>query len=130
MLAVVNQPPIRIEAPAIPDVLLAFLRKTFGAVSVSVPRALEDAEEDEGESETFQDSDFYKRVRATMTPSGNLKMLRTTFGVSRAQLAERTGYSEKEIGLMERGKSPIELADAKRLSNALGTSLENLYWEE
>jgi len=71
MLAVVNQPRIRIEAPVIPQKLVSFLRLNYGKVKIT--RSGDFAESDpDSATMRVQDMDWFKETRAKMTPAKTL----------------------------------------------------------
>lgn len=69
-----------------------------------------------------------KQIKAESTPAESLKLLRTTFGYTQQQLADKVGITKQQISAMERGREPIGRKMAHRLANALGTSYKNLFW--
>ena len=73
-------------------------------------------------------TDWFKETEARSTPAESLKLLRTTFGYTQQQLADKTGITKQQVSAMERGKEPIGRKMAHRLANALGTSYKNLFW--
>ena len=73
-------------------------------------------------------TDWFKETEARSTPAESLKLLRTTFGYTQQQLADKVGITKQQVSAMERGKEPIGRKMAQRLANALGTSYKNLFW--
>ena len=73
-------------------------------------------------------TDWFKETEARSTPAESLKLLRTTFGYTQQQLADKAGITKQQVSAMERGKEPIGSKMAHRLANALGTSNKNLFW--
>ena len=73
-------------------------------------------------------SDWFKEMEACSTPAESLKLLRTTFGYTQQQLADKVGITKQQVSAMERGREPIGRKMAHRLANALGTSYKNLFW--
>lgn len=73
-------------------------------------------------------SDGFKEIESKTTPAESLKLLRTTFGYTQQQLADKVGITKQQISAMERGREPIGRKMAHRLANALGTSYKNLFW--
>ena len=122
MLAVVNQPHIRIEASVIPNPLLSFLRKSYGKVTVTVSDVADE------EAVPFQNTQLYKETFAKVTPNENLKLLRKNRGLTQKALSEKSGILANVISDMERGKVSVCRKSAKKLSYALGTSFSNLFW--
>jgi DNA-binding XRE family transcriptional regulator len=103
MLAVVNQPHIRIEANMIPGYLF----------EKAVP---------------FTQTRLYKETKAKMTPGENLMLLRKNRGLTQKALAEKSGLAVVAISDMEHKRIPICRESAKKLALALKTSLGNLLW--
>ena len=100
------------EGKNIPDYLVIFLKSAF-------PNVEEVKSEDNEES---------IRMEARSTPAESLKLLRTTFGYTQQQLADKAGITKQQVSAMERGKEPIGRKMAHRLADALGTSYRNLFW--
>ena len=73
-------------------------------------------------------SDWFKEIESKNMPAESLKLLRTTFGYTQQQLADKVGITKQQISAMERGREPIGRKMAHRLANALGTSYKNLFW--
>lgn len=73
-------------------------------------------------------TDLAKEIESKSTPAESLKLLRTTFGYTQQQLADKVGITKQQISAMERGREPIGRKMAHRLANALGTSYKNLFW--
>lgn len=73
-------------------------------------------------------TDLAKQIKAETTPAESLKLLRTTFGYTQQQLADKVGITKQQVSAMERGREPIGRKMAHRLANALGTSYKNLFW--
>lgn len=66
-----------------------------------------------------------------MPLSKNLKRIRTHKGLTQGQLADLSGVSMQQISKMERGESENpELGTIKRLCVSLGTSADDLIFEE
>ncbi|MDR0517453.1 MAG: helix-turn-helix domain-containing protein [Fibromonadaceae bacterium] len=125
MLAVVNQPRIRIEAQVIPRNLLSFLEKSYGKVTVII-----DEKNKEEKAIPFTETRLYKETRAKMTPGENLMLLRKNRGLTRKALAEKSGFTVSYIDDMECKRIPIEKKSAQKLAKVLGTSISNLFWQQ
>ena len=123
MLAVVNQPRIRIEAQVIPGNLLSFLERSYGKVTV-----MANEKSKEEKAVPFTETRLYKETKAKMTPSENLMLLRKNRGLTQKALAEKSGLAAAAISDMERKRVPIEKKSAQKLAKALGTSVSNLFW--
>ncbi len=116
MLAVVKTPRIEIRAPEIPDILLCFLRKTFGSVSVE--------KEADGEEPTdVFESSWYKGVSGQTTPGETVKLCREMFNVSQAELAERMCLPVQNISAIENNRRTVTKPMAEKLSAAFGNGI-------
>lgn len=63
-----------------------------------------------------------------MTNFGNsLRAERARAGMSRKELADKSGVCENSIALYERGESLPRLDKAKAIADALGVKLEKLF---
>ncbi len=113
MLAVVKTPRIEIRAPEIPDVLLRFLRKTFGPVSVKKETGSKDS------IDVFE-SDWYKGISEQTTPGEAVRLCREMFNVSQAELAERMKLPVQNISAIENNRRAITKPMAEKLSVAFG----------
>ena len=62
----------------------------------------------------------------------NLKMKAARAGKdwSQAELAERVGVTRQTIGMIEAGRFNPSLALCVAICKALGTTLDELFWEE
>jgi DNA-binding XRE family transcriptional regulator len=108
------------EGKNIPDYLVIFLKSAF-------PNVEEVKETDEDYVEISK-NDWFKEMESKTTPAESLKLLRTTFGYTQQQLADKAGITKQQVSAMERGKEPIGRKMAHRLADALGTSYRNLFW--
>lgn len=108
------------EGKNIPDYLVIFLKSAF-------PNVEEIKETDEDYVEISK-NDWFKEMESKTTPAESLKLLRTTFGYTQQQLADKAGITKQQVSAMERGKEPIGRKMAHRLADALGTSYMNLFW--
>jgi DNA-binding XRE family transcriptional regulator len=108
------------EGKNIPDYLVIFLKSAF-------PNVEEVKETDEDYVEISK-TDWFKEMESKTTLAESLKLLRTTFGYTQQQLADKAGITKQQVSAMERGKEPIGRKMAHRLADALGTSYRNLFW--
>ena len=111
MLVVVNQPHtegFRIEG-RIPKDVLDYVERRYNKENISVLN-------DDGE-ELFDptEMDFYKEMKATETPSGNLRFYRRLVGLTQPELAAKLGTSKQAISLMENNRRPISRKTAREL---------------
>ncbi|GBU23776.1 hypothetical protein R83H12_00394 [Fibrobacteria bacterium R8-3-H12] len=127
MLAVVNQPRIRIEAESIPRKLVTFLRLNYGDVQITRKGNFAESEPDSA-SMPVQDMDWYKEAKANTTPGNNLRVFRRLREMTQKELAERIGVSKQQICNMESGRSPIGKKMAVRLGEALNRPYNNFFW--
>lgn len=68
-------------------------------------------------------------VRATETSLTTLEFVRRTAGMSRPELAERSGVSVATILAMERSGRVPHLATARRLAHELNLAVDELFPE-
>ncbi|GHV15089.1 hypothetical protein AGMMS49938_12460 [Fibrobacterales bacterium] len=125
MLAVVDQPRIRVEGAVIPEHLLLYLKAAFSRVDVSVDF---ESKATETESVPFRKTAWYKGIRKNMKPGENLKLLRRNRKLTQRLLSKKSGIAVSEISDMETGRISISKKTAEKLSSTLGTSTENLFW--
>ena len=62
--------------------------------------------------------------------SNRVEAIRTSVGMSRQELADEVGVHYQTIGYIERGEYSPSLVLALRIADALGTSIEELFWIE
>ncbi len=127
MLAVVNQPRIRIEAPVIPRKLVSFLRLNYGSVNIISSGEFDETAPNSA-TMRVRDMDWFKEAKAKMKPSENLALLRKNRGFTQKALAEKSGVAASDISDMEHERIPIGKKSAQKLANALGTSVKSLFW--
>ena len=127
MRAVVKAPPmrrtekpvsLRVEGENIPKAVLAFLDALFPD-HVRI--------DDDEDLVAVEDTDWYKKAKAKMTPAKALKIMRTNAGLTQMQLAEKIGIAKQNYNSLERGSRPISMMMAKKLADALGTSYTMFY---
>ena len=127
MRAVVEAPPMRrtekpvsfmVEGENIPKAVLAFLNALFPD-HVRI--------DDDEDLVSVEDTDWYKKAKARMTPAKSLKIMRTNAGLTQKQLADKIGIAKQNYNSLERGSRPISMMMAKKLADALGTSYTMFY---
>ncbi len=127
MRAVVEAPPMRrtekpvsfrVEGKNIPKAVLVFLDALFPD-HVRI--------DDDEDLVAVEDTDWYKKAKAKMTPAKALKIMRTNAGLTQKQLAEKIGIAKQNYNSLERGARPISMMMAKKLADALGTSYTMFY---
>ena len=127
MRAVVEAPPMRrtekpvsfrVEGKNIPKAVLAFLDALFPD-HVRI--------DDDEDLVAVEDTDWYKKAKARMTPAKALKIMRTNAGLTQKQLADKIGIAKQNYNSLERGSRPISMMMAKKLADALGTSYTMFY---
>lgn len=62
--------------------------------------------------------------------SNRVEAIRTSVGMSRQELADEVGVHYQTIGYIERGEYSPSLVLALRIAEALGASIEELFWIE
>ncbi|WP_405341923.1 helix-turn-helix transcriptional regulator [Fibrobacter sp.] len=108
----------RVEGENIPKAVLAFLDALFPD-HVRI--------DDDEDLVAVEDTDWYKKAKAKMTPAKALKIMRTNAGLTQMQLAEKIGIAKQNYNSLERGARPISMMMAKKLADALGTSYTMFY---
>ncbi|MBP3709977.1 MAG: helix-turn-helix transcriptional regulator [Treponema sp.] len=71
------------------------------------------------ESQNIDEWDYYKEMKARLTPAKVLKIRRENAGLTQAGLAKKCGIAPTNIALMETGKRNIGIRSAKKLAKAL-----------
>ncbi len=119
MLAVVKTPLIDIHIKGrIPSRLVTVLKKEYGK-KVHLTK-----EADDELLDVFQ-TDWYKRIKKTLTPGTNLKIYRQNLGLTQAQLGEKLGNLPKQfVSNMENGIRPISKKTALKLAKLFRTSVD------
>jgi len=118
MLAVVKTPLIRIHIKGqIPSRIVTVLKKEYGD-KVKLTK-----EDDDELLDVFQ-TDWYKRVKKTLTPGTNLKIYRQNVGLTQEQLGAKLGDLPKQfVSNMENGIRPISKKTALRLAKFFKVSV-------
>ena len=120
MLVVVNQPHtegFRIVG-SIPKDVLDFVERRYSRESISI------MDDDGDELIDPTEMDFYKEMKASETPGGNLRFYRRLVGMTQQELAEKLGMSKHHISDMENGRRAISKKTAKELATLFDTSVE------
>lgn len=60
----------------------------------------------------------------------NIKYYRLRKGLSRSQLADKVGVTEKAVGNYETGAREPRMDTAKKLANELDTTIDSLFFNE
>lgn len=110
MQVVVKTPPIdvRIEGEGI-KAFLDIVKKSIPDMQIA----------DDDDSQDIDEWDYYKEMKARITPAKVLKIRRENAGLTQASLAEKCGIASTNIALMEIGKRGIGIRSAKKLAKAL-----------
>ena len=104
------------------DYIVEVLKKAIPTIEVLT----EDSTEEEGEEfSVVAESEWFSKMAEEMTPGVRLRIRRENKGMTQAELSEKTGVAIPNISLMESGKRPIGLKTAKKLSQALGCSVND-----
>jgi len=94
----------------IPPRIIEVLRAEYG-------QALHVSTEDDEELVNAVETDWYRSVKATMTPGDTLRVYRETRQLTQAELGKRLGgIPRQQISNMENGSRPISVSMAKRLA--------------
>ena len=119
MLAVVKTPLIDIHIKGkIPSRLVTVLKKEYG-------KKVRLTKEDDDELLDIFQTDWYKRIKKTLTPGTNLKIYRQNLKLSQAQLGEKLGDLPKQfVSNMENGIRPISKKTALKLAKIFKTSVD------
>jgi DNA-binding XRE family transcriptional regulator len=119
MLAVVKTPLIKIHIKGkIPTRIVAVLKKEYGD-------KVKLTEEDDDELVDVFQTDWYKRVKKTLTPGTNLKIYRQNMRLTQEQLGAKLGDLPKQfISNMENGIRPISKNTAIKLSKLFKVSVD------
>jgi DNA-binding XRE family transcriptional regulator len=120
MLAVVKTPHISIHIQGrIPTRLISALKKEYG----KGVRLVEEAEDEEQLVDVFQ-TDWYRRVKATLTPGKSLRIYRQNAKLTHQQLGKLVGGLPKQfVSNMENGIRPISKNMAIKLAGIFRTSV-------
>lgn len=124
MLAVVNQPRMqnteaasfKIEG-AVPKFVVVFLESAFGD-ALKVERS---DDKDDSDSIPVDEWDWYKDIKAKMTPGDSIKANRGLRGMTQKALAEKLGVPVQNVSEMERGKRAVSRKMALKLGDVFGT---------
>jgi len=118
MLAVVKTPLIDIHIRGrIPTRLVTVLKKEYGN-KVKLTK-----EDDDELVDVFQ-TDWYKRIKKTLTPGTNLKIYRQNLRLTQEQLGAKLGNLPKQfVSNMENGIRPISKKTALKLSKIFKVSV-------
>lgn len=116
MQVVVKTPHIRLEGEVTDD-LVDYLRQRFGEIEV--------IENDDEELVEVKESDWFRSIKSTMSPSENMRVYRELHGMTQAELGTKLGaFTRQNISNMENGHRPISKAVAKRLADLFDVSVE------
>jgi len=117
MLAVVKKPHIEINIKGeIPEKLISVLEEEYG-------QDVEISEEDDEEFVNVFETDWYRDMKAQMTPGTYLKIYRENYGFTQAELGKRLGNIPRQhVSNMERGSRNISLKMAKKLAKIFNVS--------
>jgi DNA-binding XRE family transcriptional regulator len=110
MLAVVKTPHIdmRIEGEVSPR-LLSLLKTEYG-------RKLKITEHDENAHVDFFETDFYRKMKSSMTPGIYVRVYRENHGMTQEQLGEKVGVNKSFICDIEHDRRSISKEMAKKFS--------------
>ena len=119
MLAVVKTPRTRIEIKGhIPKRIMQALKEQYGAKVQLVP------EDDEEKMDVFE-TEWYKRIKAKISPGDNLRIYRQNAGMTLQRVGELLGgVPRQHISNMEKGIRPISKKVALKLADIFKVSVE------
>jgi len=120
MQAVVKMPhiEINIKGDNIPAKLLSVLHDEYGEAVVF-------AEEKDDELVNILETEWYKKMKARITPGDTLKHYREMRGLTQKRLGEMLGgVPRQHISNMERGVRAISLKTARKLAKIFDVSVE------
>ena len=119
MLAVVKTPRIKIEIKGkISKRLLDVLKEEYGADVQIIT-------DEEDEKRDIFETDWYKTMKANMTPGKNIRIYRQNRGMTQKELGEQLGSIPRQhISNMERGIRAISKKVALKLSKIFNTSVD------
>ena len=80
---------------------------------------------DDDKAEDIDNWDYFRQMKARLTPSKILKIRRENAELSQAALAEKCGIASSNIALMETGKRNIGAHTARKLAEALSGKIRN-----
>ncbi len=116
MQVVVKTPHIRVDGEVTDD-LVDYLRRRFGEIEV--------IDDDDDELVEITESDWYRSIKATMSPGGNMRVYRELHGMTQAELGAMLGsFSRQNVSNMENEHRPVSKAVAKRLAELFDVSVE------
>jgi DNA-binding XRE family transcriptional regulator len=98
----------------IPVKVIDFLKKEYG-----------DSFHLDDELTEISKTDWFKKIKKSITPGDNIKIYRENAGITQAHLGEMLGgMSRQNISDMENGRRPVSKKTAKELSKILKVSVE------
>jgi len=116
MQVVVKKPHIRIEGE-ITSELIQYLKNKYGEVDV--------IENEDEELVQITRSDWYRNIRAQISPGENMRIYRKLHGLSHEKLGKKLGgLPRQNISNMERGHRSISKAVSKKLAELFDVSVE------
>jgi DNA-binding XRE family transcriptional regulator len=120
MLAVVKMPRTKSTLfeirGNIPKRILDYLKKDY---------TVELENDDDEEYVIITETDWYKNIKASMTPGDNMKIYRENAGLSQAELGEKLGgLSRHKVSDYESGRRTIGIELAKKLSKVFNRPVE------
>ena len=113
----VKTPRTKIEMNGdIPEKIIAILKEFYGKkVSVS----------DDDELMNVKDSDWYKNMKAKITPGETVAFYRKMHKMTQAELGEKIGnFSKQNVSEIERNIRPVSKKVAKQLAEIFSISVD------
>jgi len=100
----------------IPEQIIAMLKKVYGKKVTFT---------DDEEYINIEDTEWYKKTKARVTPGKTLSIYRKMRNMTQAELGEKLGgVSKQNISHMERGVKSISKNVAKQLAEIFNVSVE------
>jgi len=101
----------------IPEKIITMLKEVYGKkVTVS-----------DDEYVNVKDTDWYKNIKAKITPGETVSFYRKMHKMTQKELGEKLGnFSKQNISEMERNIRPISKKTAKQLSDLFNISIDRL----
>lgn len=97
--------------------LVQYLKEKYGDVDV--------IENEDEELVQITRSDWYRNIRAQISPGENMRIYRKLHGLSQEKLGKKLGsFTRQNISNMERGHRSISKAVAKKLTELFDVSVE------
>jgi DNA-binding XRE family transcriptional regulator len=116
MQVVVKTPHIRVDGEVTAQ-LVEYLRREFGDIEV--------IENEDEELIDVTQSEWYRSIRALVTPGENMRIYREMHNLTQEELGKKLGkFTRQNISNMENGQRPLSKAVAKKMAELFDVSIE------